>query len=541
MSTQRVRKNPSPNLAHGSGPKLQPIKATKVFSLRQGSPVSKASPSSSPTPLWPSGKNRRSPDHRASPERRSPTSPGLKGTKPSRTSPSPSIRRTSSLDTIAVGSYLKGIWPHDIPHHYMYGPQMVNKATQEFLQEFLQEAFFLQEFLQEAFFLQECCRHSCRNSCRRKKIRQQLQRNAKQNNHRDAGQRQSPVPGDHSAIQQSPTPRSIPIPIPINSIPKGALPRLRNSVEGLNQEIERMFITTKTSGNEEERTQEPTPDGHRAPLPGQRSTRTVDTQTPYENETELISGDSSGSGSRSQSVSPSFPVERDGSHPSSRGSSTESPGNEAKDKENIRTPSPKYEVSPKPTNNILVTDIAAEMGSMSPLPKYAASPKPNNSYSFAREPPDGCEKVSAIDESKSPKLVPTSSSRPEPVQTGPKLAAADPSRCKPVQTSPILSLTRSMSTPVLFSSDVTCINITPRSLSSISKVRLPLDQSMFFCPDKNKINFIPFGSASSAFCPILNSKYKALSPVGSEIESLAVKSPASQPTAQPTNVDSTCL
>ncbi|CAH1238286.1 Hypp5556 [Branchiostoma lanceolatum] len=79
MSTQRVRKNPSPNLAHGSGPKLQPIKATKVFSLRQGSPVSKASPSSSPTPLWPSGKNRRSPDHRASPERRSPTSPGLKG------------------------------------------------------------------------------------------------------------------------------------------------------------------------------------------------------------------------------------------------------------------------------------------------------------------------------------------------------------------------------------------------------------------------------------------------------------------------------
>ncbi|XP_078655911.1 protein FAM117B-like isoform X2 [Branchiostoma floridae x Branchiostoma belcheri] len=537
MSTQRVRKNPSPNLAHGSGPKLQPIKATKVFSLRQGSPVSKASPSSSPTPLWPSGKNRRSPDHRASPERRSPTSPGLKGTKPPRTSPSPSIRRTSSLDTIAVGSYLKGIWPHDIPHHYMYGPQMVNKATQT-------PSSWLDADKRGTSHKRSASWGSADQL--KEKIRQQLQRNAKQNNHRDAGQRQSPVPGDHSAIQQSPTPRSIPIPIPITSIPKGALPRLRNSVEGLNQEIERaLFITAKTSGNEEERTQEPTPDGHRAPLPGQRSTRTVDTQTPYENETELICGDSSGSGSRSQSVSPSFPGERDGSHPSSRGSSTESPGNEAKDKENISTPSPKYEVSPKPTNNILVTDIASEMGSMSPLPKYAASPKPNNSYSFAREPPDGCEKVSAIDESKSPKLVPTSPSRPEPVQTGYKLATAtDPSRCKPVQTSPILSppvLTRSMSTPVLFSSDVTCIDITPRSLASISKVRLPLDQSMFFCPDKNKINFIPFGSASSAFCPILNSKYKALSPVGSEIESLAVKSPASQPTAQPTNVDSTCL
>ncbi|KAG7259742.1 hypothetical protein CRUP_035507 [Coryphaenoides rupestris] len=34
----------------------------------------------------------------------------------------------------------------------------------------------------------------------------------------------------------------------------------------------------------------------------------------------------------------------------------------------------------------------------SPLPKYAASPRPNNSYMFKREPPEGCEKVTVIED-----------------------------------------------------------------------------------------------------------------------------------------------
>eukprot|EP00058_Branchiostoma_floridae_P022068 XP_002607558.1 hypothetical protein BRAFLDRAFT_119718 [Branchiostoma floridae] len=52
--------------------------------------------------------------------------------------------------------------------HSVFQDTNLHALLEEFLQEFLQEAFFLQEFLQEAFFLQECCRHSCRNSCRRK-------------------------------------------------------------------------------------------------------------------------------------------------------------------------------------------------------------------------------------------------------------------------------------------------------------------------------------------------------------------------------------
>jgi hypothetical protein len=79
-STQRVRRNASP-----ASSKQGPMKATLQFSLMQGSPTRtngrKSSPSSSPTPSRGSDrvKSRRSPDNRTSPERRSPSSPGIKG------------------------------------------------------------------------------------------------------------------------------------------------------------------------------------------------------------------------------------------------------------------------------------------------------------------------------------------------------------------------------------------------------------------------------------------------------------------------------
>ena len=43
--------------------------------------------------------------------------------------------------------------------------------------------------------------------------------------------------------------------------------------------------------------------------------------------------------------------------------------------------------------------LSPELGPCSPLPKYAASPRPNNSYTFKREPPEGCEKVKVFEES----------------------------------------------------------------------------------------------------------------------------------------------
>lgn len=116
---------------------------------------------------------------------------------------------------------------------------------------------------------------------------------------------------------------------------------------------------------------EPIPDGHRAPLAdiilgGMSNFRTVDThtQTPADTLDSQESGGSGNSSSYSHSVSPSYPIipGNSDSRPSSRCSSG------AGGDQNV---SPELPVGSK----------------------YTSSPKPNKSYLFAREPPDGAEKV----------------------------------------------------------------------------------------------------------------------------------------------------
>ena len=115
------------------------------------------------------------------------------------------------------------------------------------------------------------------------------------------------------------------------------------------------------------------PDGRKAPvvemLAGTTPFRTVDihTQTSAENPDGQDSGSSGNSSSRSHSASPSYPIMpgTSDSQPSSRCSS----GGTGEVEENVSPELP------------------------SGGPKYASSPKPNNSYLFAREPPDGAEKV----------------------------------------------------------------------------------------------------------------------------------------------------
>ncbi|KAI4831573.1 hypothetical protein KUCAC02_001109 [Chaenocephalus aceratus] len=164
--------------------------------------------------------------------------------------------------------------------------------------------------------------------------------------HRRDKDRKSPFNGSHTIIQsQSPMPKAILIPIPIS---KSSAPRFRNSVEGLNQEIERIIIRD-TPEKEDTIVPQDVPDGHRAPppVPPRRSssTRSIDTQTP-----------SGGGLSGPDSISPSYLTVLNDT----------SGGSPYEDK---------------------------ELGPCSPLPKYAASPRPNNSYMFKREPPEGCEKV----------------------------------------------------------------------------------------------------------------------------------------------------
>ncbi|RXM32832.1 Protein FAM117B [Acipenser ruthenus] len=377
----------------GTGSRLLPMKATVPFQLKpqqQAQPTQQQQQGSSPTRnnnnnntnsgetgTRTSSHNSRSPTRAAnnsstscsSPtvgtqtvtsSRNSPTRISSGGERPRQPSVSPSnnnIRRTSSLDTLAA-PYLSGHWPRDSQGQCT--PCMRDKATQI------------------------------------AKLRQQLQRSKHSSRHHRDKDRQSPFHGNHAAINQSqaPIPKSVLIPIPIS---KSTVSRFRNSVEGLNQEIERIIIK-ETGDKNEQLIPQDIPDGHRAPPPlPQRSssTRSIDTQTPSGVDR------SSNSSSRSQSISPTFfTISNEGSE--------ESPGS---------------------ADDLLTDGREKDCGNSSPLPKYASSPKPNNSYMFKREPPEGCERVKVFEE-----------------------------------------------TP-------------PRQLHEIPP---------FYCPDKNKVNFIP--KSGSAFC-----------------------------------------
>lgn len=187
--------------------------------------------------------------------------------------------------------------------------------------------------------------------------------------------------------------KSAQMPLSNITVPKPSISRVPSSMEGINHELEKVFI--KDNGDKEELKSLEVPDGRRAPFPPQQrssSSRSMDTQTPS------APGRSSSCSSLSPCPSPACPP---GSH----------------------------DGSPYSTEDLLY-DRDKDSGSSSPLPKFASSPKPNNSYMFKREPPEGCEKVKAFEE---------------------------------------MSSRHSPSAP------------------------------LFSCPDKNKVNFIPTGSA---FCPV---------------------------------------
>lgn len=363
--SQRPRRNASP----ASSSKLQPMRATLPFSLisptnpstTRGNGLRRPSPSSSPVHGNENGlKHRRSsPETRGSPEhRRSPSSPSSssKGerSKLSKTSSS-SIRRTSSLD--AISPYMSGQWPKDVGN---YGPSVCHKSTQTPVWE---------EGDSEDNLGTRNKRSNSLGSGDQKikeKLKQHLQRTKQGSKSSHTYGRQSPLHGDHTAIPASRLPQSIPISIPLGPRPSEG-PQKR-SLEGLNSEIQKIVLKDAPI----ERTTEHVPDGRKAPvfevLSG-ASFRTVDnqTQTPFSNQEGHDSSGSGSSSSRSHSASPTYPIMAGAtdSRPSSRCSS----GGAADAEENV---SPEL-----PTGG----------------PKYASSPKPNNSYLFAREPPDGAEKV----------------------------------------------------------------------------------------------------------------------------------------------------
>ncbi|KAG2459433.1 F117B protein, partial [Polypterus senegalus] len=386
------------------------MKATVPFQLKpQQSPLPPPPLPPSPPPPPPPGSTRGSPTvailgspcaspppttcrvrpPRGSPERKSPGSPRERPRPPPVSPSSNNIRRTSSLDTLAA-PYLSGHWPRD--GHTPCAPCMRDKATQT-------PSAWAEEYSErkKGSHKRSASWGSTDQLKEIAKLRQQLQRSKHSSRHHREKDRQSPFHGNHSAINQSQThiPKSVLIPIPVS---KPTACRFRNSVEGLNQEIER--ITIKEGGCREEQLlvsplpvvglwgglgvretpadlsllclvalqPQDIPDGHRAPPPlplRSSSTRSIDTQTPSGADR------SSNSSSRSHSVSPSFlAVTMEG-------------GGD----------------SPCLADDLLPDGKeTAEYGASSPLPKYACSPKPNNTYTFKREPPEGCERVKAFEE-----------------------------------------------------------------------------------------------------------------------------------------------
>ncbi|XP_023695897.2 protein FAM117B [Paramormyrops kingsleyae] len=322
---------------------------------------------------------RRSPEHgRQSPERRSPSSPLSK--EKARILPasplyssccSSSIRRTSSLDTL-TGPYLSGHWPRD-GSHAQCAPCMVDQTTQT------PSAWADDPSEKRRGSHKRSASWGSTDQLKEiAKLRQQLQRSKHSSRHHRDKDRKSPFNGSHAAISQSqvPIPKSILVPIPIS---KSTVSRFRNSVEGLNQEIERIIIHEPGDRDEQLMPQD-VPDGHRAPPPlphRSSSTRSIDTQTPSGGRGGLTAGGGGGNhsnnSSRSQSTSPTFLTVTSDAGPESPCSSEELL-NDGREKD------------PYPS---------------SPLPKYASSPKPNNSYMFKREPPEGCERVKAFEETPS--------------------------------------------------------------------------------------------------------------------------------------------
>ncbi|XP_055114116.1 protein FAM117A isoform X3 [Symphalangus syndactylus] len=320
------------------------------------------------------------------------------------------VRRTFSLDTI-LSSYLLGQWPRDADGAFTCCTN--DKATQTPLS--------WQELEGERA---SSCAHkrsaSWGSTDHRKeisKLKQQLQRTKLSRSGKEK-ERGSPLPGDHAvrgALRASPP--SFPSGSPVLRLS----PCLHRSLEGLNQELEEVFV--KEQGEEEllRHLQAPgdlpllcppayiiifvflepraqkvpalmrlivlwgqhidqalqildIPDGHRAPAPPQSSS----CDHPL-----LLLEPGNLASSPSMSLASPQPCGL-ASHEEHRGAAEELASNP-----NNKASSPGH-------------PAFLEDGSPSPVLAFAASPRPNHSYVFKREPPEGCEKVRVFEEATSP-------------------------------------------------------------------------------------------------------------------------------------------
>ncbi|XP_033703928.1 protein FAM117A isoform X3 [Tursiops truncatus] len=241
----------------------------------------------------------------------------------------PQVRRTFSLDTI-LSSYLLGQWPRDADGAFT------------------------------------CCTND--KATQITKLKQQLQRTKLSRSGKEK-ERGSPLQGDHAVRG---TLRASPPSFPSGSAVLRLSPCLHRSLEGLNQELEEVFV--KEQGEEELLRILEIPDGHRAPAPPQSGS--------CDHPLLLLEPGNLAS-------SPSMPLASP--QPSGQTSREEHQG-AAEELTSI----PSDKASPPGHPAFL------EEGSPSPVLAFASSPRPNHSYVFKREPPEGCERVRVFEEATSP-------------------------------------------------------------------------------------------------------------------------------------------
>ncbi|KAM8729928.1 protein FAM117A [Acanthopagrus schlegelii] len=273
------------------------------------------------------------------------------------------MRRTVSLDAI-VGPYLQGHWPKEPEGQSSLCRKDKSTQTPDSWSDKSQSR---RGSSSSSHHKRSASWGSDENLREIAKLKQQLQQQQQQ--------RSKPaLSGGHEKERQHGYPQGScslgttqtqPIPIPLAPL-STLVPRLRCSVEGLNQELEGVFICQPP--HPQHRLLE-VPDGHRAPVPPQ----------------------SCSSGSQSDPITT----------PLSFSSSPSSPPTY------ISTSPPSSEDAPLDLHQGL-TD-SAEMSLLSPFSSQneadlslplpmSSSPGPNKSCCFQREPPEGCEKVRVWEE-----------------------------------------------------------------------------------------------------------------------------------------------
>ncbi|KAF3704429.1 Protein FAM117A [Channa argus] len=272
------------------------------------------------------------------------------------------IRRTMSLEAI-IGPYLQGHWPKEPEGQSSLSCKDKATQTPDSWSEKTQSRRGTSIHKRSASW------GSAEHLREIAKLKQQLQQRSKPPVSRGQDKdRQHGYPQGSSSLV---TTQTQPIPIPLAPL-STLVPRLRCSVEGLNQELEGMFICHPA--HPQHRLLD-VPDGHRAPVP------------PH----------SCSSGSQSDpATTPLFSSSASSSPCSSPSCISTSPLNSEDAPLNM------HQGLIDGAETCLSSLFSQNEADLSLPLLISSSPGPNKSCCFQREPPEGCEKVRVWEETSTP-------------------------------------------------------------------------------------------------------------------------------------------